>query len=74
MARSSPSARATSLRSIRLNDEANMNVLNSSFASQQTRLFEADKRRSREITLDEMGHLTFLNPLHHVSGVVAPEL
>jgi len=62
------------LRSIRLNDEANMNVLNHSFASQQTRLFELDKRRSREITLNETGKLGFANPLQQAASVVAPEL
>ncbi len=62
------------LRSIRLNDEANMNVLNRSFASQQTRLFTADKRRSREITLNATGKLTFLHPVEQAASVVAPEL
>ncbi len=62
------------LRSLRLNDEANMNVLNPSFAAQQTRLFEMDKSRSREITLDQMGHLSLLNPVEHVAGAASPEL
>ncbi len=62
------------LRSLRLNDEANMNVLNPSFAAQQTKLFEMDKRRSREVTLDQMGKLSFANPIEHVAGVVSPEL
>ncbi len=35
------------IRSIRLNDEANMNVLDRGFAAEQTRLFDADKARSR---------------------------
>jgi cardiolipin synthase A/B len=62
------------LRSIRLNDEANMNVLNRSFASQQTRLFDADKKRSREITLNETGKLGFAHPLEQAASVVAPQL
>ncbi len=62
------------LRSIRLNDEANMNVLSSSFASQQARLFELDKRRSRQITLNEVGTLGFLNPVEQAASVVAAEL
>jgi cardiolipin synthase len=62
------------LRSIRLNDEANMNVLNHSFASQQTRLFDADKGRSREITLNETGQLGFAHPLQQAASVVAPKL
>lgn len=62
------------LRSIRLNDEANMNVLDSNFASQQTRLFEADKRRSREVGLNETGGLIFAHPLQQAASVIAPEL
>ncbi len=62
------------LRSVRLNDEANMNVLSRSFASKQTSLFEADKRRSREIALDDTGKLSFLNPLQQAASIVAPQL
>ena len=62
------------IRSIRLNAEANMNVLNPSFAAQQTRLFEMDKRRSREITLGETGKLGFAHPLQQAASLVAPEL
>lgn len=62
------------LRSIRLNDEANMNVLDRSFAAQQIRLFEADKRKSREITLNETGKLGFAHPLQQAASVIAPEL
>ncbi len=62
------------LRSIRLNDEANMNVLDSGFAAQQTRLFEADKRRSREVRLNETGGLIFAHPLQQAASVIAPEL
>src|SRR2546423_15069205 len=39
-------------RSIRLNDEANLDVLDRSFAAQQTRLFEMDKKHSQEVALD----------------------
>jgi cardiolipin synthase len=38
-------------RSFRLNAEANLNVLDSSFAAEQTRVFDQDKARSKEITL-----------------------
>lgn len=62
------------LRSLRLNDEANMNVLSSSFASQQARLFEMDKRRSREITLNETGRLGFAHPLQQAASIIAPEM
>ena len=40
-------------RSFRLNDEANLNVLAADFATEQTRLFEEDKKRAREVTLHE---------------------
>lgn len=62
------------IRSIRLNDEANMNVLSSAFAAQQASLFEADKRRSRQITLDNAGKLGFGNPVQQAASVLAPEL
>ena len=39
-------------RSFMLNDEANLNVLDSEFAAEQARVFEADKARSREVTLE----------------------
>lgn len=38
-------------RSFRLNDEANLNVLDAGFAQQQTAVFEADLKRARRITL-----------------------
>ncbi|MES2626477.1 MAG: cardiolipin synthase [Pseudomonadota bacterium] len=38
-------------RSFRLNDEANLNVFDTSFAKQQTTIFEADLARSKAITL-----------------------
>ena len=62
------------LRSLRLNDEANMNVLNPSFAAQQAHLFSRDKQQSREITLDEAGKLSFVNPLQQAAIVVSPVL
>ena len=37
-------------RSFRLNDEANLNVLDAAFAHQQRQIFEADWAKSREIT------------------------
>lgn len=40
-------------RSFQLNDEANMNVLDARFAAEQTRIFEADKAKSRRVTLEE---------------------
>lgn len=60
-------------RSIRLNDEANLDVLDRQFAAQQTRLFEMDKRQSREVTLDKIGS-TFLDPVKQAAGLFSPQL
>jgi cardiolipin synthase len=43
-------------RSFRLNAEANLNVLDARFAVEQTRIFEQDKSRSKEITLEMLKH------------------
>ena len=40
-------------RSFRLNDEATLNVLDTGFAAQQTRIFEDDLRRARTVSLTE---------------------
>jgi cardiolipin synthase len=61
-------------RSIRLNDEANLDVLDRNFAAQQTRLFEGDKKNSHEVTLDKAGGLNFANPMQQTAGLVAPQL
>jgi hypothetical protein len=37
-------------------------------------VFVADKRRSREITLNETGQLGFAHPLQQAASVIAPEL
>ncbi len=39
-------------RSVRINDEANMNVLDRGFAREQTRVFERDLRRTHRVQLD----------------------
>jgi cardiolipin synthase len=43
-------------RSFRLNDEANLNVLDSAFGQEQARAFVLDRRRSREVTLEAWRH------------------
>jgi phosphatidylserine/phosphatidylglycerophosphate/cardiolipin synthase-like enzyme len=58
-------------RSIRLNDEANLNVLDRQFAGQQTKLFEMDKRKSREVGLDPLGKL---HPINQAAGLASPQL
>jgi cardiolipin synthase len=61
-------------RSIRLNDEANLDVLSSDFAAQQMHLFEIDKRRSHEVTPNEVEGLHLGNPLEHAAGLLSPQL
>jgi cardiolipin synthase len=39
-------------RSFRLNDEANLNILDAEFAGEQARMFEADKARSKQLTIE----------------------
>jgi cardiolipin synthase len=43
-------------RSFRLNDEANLNVLDPAFAGEQLRAFEDDRGRSRQVTLEAWRH------------------
>ncbi|MDQ2824501.1 MAG: phosphatidylserine/phosphatidylglycerophosphate/cardiolipin synthase family protein [Verrucomicrobiota bacterium] len=43
-------------RSFRLNAEANLNVLDARFAAEQIKVFEQDKARSKEITLEMIKH------------------
>ncbi len=40
-------------RSFRLNDEANLNVLDAGFAAGQARVFEQDKTMARQVTLED---------------------
>jgi len=55
-------------RSIQMNDEANLDVLDRDFAAQQTRLFELDKKQSKEMTLDDTGGF------HPLQGTVDSQL
>ena len=43
-------------RSFRLNDEANLNLLDANFAANQIRIFDQDKANSKQITLEEWKH------------------
>jgi cardiolipin synthase len=58
-------------RSIQLNDEANLDVLDRGFAAQQTRLFNLDKKQSHEWTLDKTGGLHLLEK---AADLASPEL
>lgn len=53
-------------RSLRINDELNLNVLDEKFAREQTRIFEADRRRSKRITDGSFGIRDLLFLPHHV--------
>lgn len=61
-------------RSIRLNDEADLNVSDRGSAAEQALLFEQDKHRSRAITLGKAGELTFTAPLEQVLSLSSPQL
>ena len=43
-------------RSFRLNDEANLNVIDPAFAREQARVFDEDRGRSRQVTLEAWRH------------------
>lgn len=47
-------------RSFRLNDEMNINVLDSAFAREQVELFEKDKQRSHLVTIEEWRNRSLL--------------
>jgi len=61
-------------RSIRLNDEANLDVLDRQFAAEQTRFFEMDKQKSHAVTLEEVKGFHPGNPLDHIAGLFSPQL
>ena len=56
-------------RSFRLNDEANLNVFSAAFAAEQIRIFEADKTKSREMSVKEWRERSLLHRLgEKISG------
>jgi len=61
-------------RSILLNDEANLNVMDRRFAAEQTRLFEKDKSRSREMKLNSQGKVSAPDPLSPAATMASPQL
>ena len=52
------------VRSLRLNDEANLNVYDAVFAQRQTRVFEADLKQSRRITYESWQARPLMDKLH----------
>lgn len=62
-------------RSFRLNDEANLNVYDIGFAKEQIAVFEADRARSRQVSLCELDQLSWIEHTHNaVLGLLRPHL
>ena len=62
-------------RSFSLNDEANLNILDADFATQQTRIFEDDMTRSRGITLEQWRSRPLQEKvLEHAAALLRDEL
>jgi cardiolipin synthase len=55
-------------RSFRLNDEANINVLDQGFAQEQARIFAEDRARSRQVTLEQWRHRPITERLEELVG------
>jgi cardiolipin synthase A/B len=55
-------------RSFRLNDEANINVLDQGFAREQARIFAEDRARSRQVTLEQWRHRPITERLEELVG------
>ena len=63
------------IRSFRINDEANLNILDAGFAQEQTAIFDADWQRSREITLDQWQQRPWREKLHeHLAALLRTQL
>jgi cardiolipin synthase A/B len=62
-------------RSFVINDEANLNVYDASFAREQVRLFERDLAQSRRVTLDEWrSRPRTANLWSHAAGLLSSQL
>ena len=62
-------------RSFRLNDEANLNILDGDFAREQAMVFERDRDRSRQITLDEWKNRPLNEKIReHAAGLLRSQL
>ena len=58
-----------------MNDEANLNIYDREFARAQSRIFEADLKRSRRITLEEWEHRPWTEKLwEHTLGLLNMQL
>ena len=62
-------------RSFRINDEANLNVLDAGFARQQIDIFDADMTRARPITLQAWRHRPWVEKLaEHAASLFGGQL
>jgi cardiolipin synthase len=62
-------------RSFRLNDEANLNILDADFASAQANVFDQDRENSRRITHEEWRNRPWTEKLkEHIAGLLRPQL
>jgi cardiolipin synthase len=62
-------------RSFSVNDEANLNVYDAAFAAEQARVFEADLKRSRRVTLQEWESRPWTEKLwEHSTGLLSSQL
>jgi cardiolipin synthase len=62
-------------RSFRLNAEANLNVFDGEFARSQAAVFEADKQKSRRVTLEAWEHRPWREKLtEHVAALLRSQL
>jgi cardiolipin synthase len=62
-------------RSFEINDEANLNVLDSEFAKQQTMIFDDDWRHARQVTLARWQDRPALQKLSdNLASAFAPQL
>jgi cardiolipin synthase A/B len=57
-------------RSLRLNEEANLNVLDKGFAARHTRIFEEDKSHSRRVTLADWRRRPLEEKLKGTAGLI----
>ena len=62
-------------RSFRLNDEANLNVYDAGFAVRLEKIFADDKKRSREVTLEQWRRRPFSEKLwEHTVGLLRSQM
>jgi cardiolipin synthase len=62
-------------RSLSLNEEANLNVLDEKFVAAHTKVFEEDKSHSREITLDDWRQRPWREKIRgHVGSLLASQM